>query len=187
MPDRILDTRTVYEGWFNVLCLRAEIAGEEVEREVVEHPSGAAVLPYDPERRVALLVAQVRPPVLASCGDGRMVEVIAGALDDDAPEDCARREALEEGGVRLNTLEHIARTWATPSTSTERVDSYLAEYSRQDLVAPGGGLDEEQEHLRVLEVPLAKLWRDAEQGAIRDAKTLLLVQALRIRKPHLFE
>jgi nudix-type nucleoside diphosphatase (YffH/AdpP family) len=187
MSDRIVETHKIYEGWFNVLCVHAEIAGEKVTREVVEHPSGAAVLAYDPEKRLALLVAQVRPPVLASCGEGRMIEVIGGALDGDAPEDCARREALEEAGVRLNRLEHVAHTWATPATSTERVDSYLAEYSQDDLVASGGGLDEEQEHLKVLQVPLAELWRDAEQGRVRDAKTLLLVQALRIRKPHLFD
>jgi nudix-type nucleoside diphosphatase (YffH/AdpP family) len=186
MPDRIIETQKIHDGWFNVVRVHAEIRGEKVTREVVEHPSGAAVLAYDPQKRVALLVSQVRPPVLASCEEGRLLEVIGGALDGDAPEDCARREALEEGGVHLNTLEHVAHTWATPSTSTERVDHYLAEYTQDDLVASGGGLDEEQEHIKVLQVPLADLWRDAEQGHIRDAKTLLLIQALRIRKPHLF-
>ena len=186
MADRIIDTRKIYDGWFNVLCVHAEIAGERVGREIVEHPSGAAVLPYDPEKRLALLIAQTRPPVLFS-GEGRMLEVIGGALDGDAPEACARREALEEGGVRLSRLEHVAHTWATPASSTERLDSYLAEYSQDDLVASGGGLSEEQEHLKVLQLPLAELWRQAERGEIRDAKTLMLVQALRIRKPHLFE
>jgi len=186
MSDEVVEAQTVHRGWFNVLRIKARIAGEDVQQEIVEHPSGAAVLPYDPEKRMALVISQVRPAVLAS-GEGSMIEVIAGALDGDAPEDCARREALEEGGVRLTKLEHVAHTWATPSTSTERVDSYLAEYQPQDLIAPGGGLDEEQEHLKVCEVPLAELWARAENRQIRDAKTLLLLQALRIRKPGLFE
>ena len=88
------------------------------------------------------MIAQTRAPVLAS-GQGSMIEVIAGALDGDTPERCARREAMEEGGVRLDRLEHVAKVWSTPATSTERVDYFLAEYRQADRVGPGGGLDEE--------------------------------------------
>ena len=186
MADELIDKRLVREGWFNVVAVKARIGGEEIERDIVEHPSGAAVLPYDPDRRVALMIAQTRPPVLAS-GEGSMIEVIAGALDGDTPERCARREAMEEGGVRLDRLEHVAKVWSTPATSTERVDYFLAEYRQADRVGPGGGLDEEQEHLRVCEFALGELWRRAEAGELRDAKTLTLVQALRIRHPELFE
>lgn len=186
MADELIETRLVREGWFNVVTVKARISGEEIERDMIEHPSGAAILPYDEERRVALLIMQTRPPVLA-CGEARMIEVIAGALDGDAPETCARREAMEEGGVRLHELEHVAQVWPTPASSTERVDYFLGAYRRRDRVAEGGGLDEEQEHLRVCEVPVQELWRRAEAGELRDAKTLTLVQALRLRHPELFE
>jgi nudix-type nucleoside diphosphatase (YffH/AdpP family) len=165
--------------------LRVRLSGEEVERPVVDHPSGAAVLPYDPERRVALLISQSRPPVLLA-GEEPLLEAIAGALEDQDGEACARREALEEGGLRLGQLERIGRLWATPATSTERVDYFLASYSTRDRVAEGGGLDEEDEHVRVKEVPLAELWRMAEEGRLADAKTLTLLQALRIRQSQLF-
>ena len=186
MADELIETRLVREGWFNVVTVKARIGGDEIERDIVEHPSGAAILPYDPERRVALLIMQTRPPLLAS-GEGPILEVIGGALDDDPPELCARREAMEEGGVRLDRLEHVAKVWPTPATSTERVDYFLAEYRRQDRIGKGGGLDEEQEHLRVCELPLDELWKRTEAGELRDAKTLTLVQALRIRHPDLFE
>lgn len=185
MPDEITECRTIYQGWFNVLMLRAAVSGESIEREIVEHPSGAAVLAYDPERRVALLVSQTRPPVLFA-GEPRMLEVIAGALDDDGPAECVRREALEEGGVRLRGLQHVGELWATPASSTERVHYFLAEYEAADRVSEGGGLEEEEEHLGVCEVPLQRLWQMAEAGELRDAKTLTLVQALRIRRPDLF-
>jgi nudix-type nucleoside diphosphatase (YffH/AdpP family) len=186
MPDRILSARTIYRGWFDVLMLRVKLdSGEEIEREVVAHPSGAAVLPFDPERRVALVIDEARPPVLFE-GKGRMIEVIAGAIEEDDPETCARREALEEGGLKLGQLDHVARLWATPATSTERVDYYLAAYSEQDRVGPGGGLADEEEHVRVREIPLAELWRMAEERTLRDSKTLTLLQALRIRRPDLF-
>jgi nudix-type nucleoside diphosphatase (YffH/AdpP family) len=186
MADELIETHLVREGWFNVVTVKARIGGDEIERDIVEHPSGAAILPYDPDRRVALMIMQTRLPVLAS-GEGPMIEVIAGALDGEAPDLCARREAMEEGGVRLDRLEPVARVWPTPATSTERVDYFLAEYRRQDRVGRGGGLNEEQEHLRVCEVPLGELWRRAEAGELRDAKTLTLVQALRIRRAELFE
>jgi nudix-type nucleoside diphosphatase (YffH/AdpP family) len=186
MANEIIETRLAREGWFNVVTVKARIDGEVIERDMVDHPSGAAVLPYDPDRRVALMITQTRPPVLAS-GEGPMIEVIAGALDGDTAERCARREAMEEGGVRLDRLEHVAQVWATPASSTERVDYFLAEYRQRDRVSPGGGLDEEQEHLRVCEIPLDELWRQAASAELRDAKTLTLVQALRIRRPELFE
>lgn len=186
MTDELIGTRLVREGWFNVVTVRARIGGEEIERDMIEHPSGAAVLPYDAERGVALMIMQTRPPVLA-CGEGPMIEVVAGALDGDEPGDCARREAMEEGGVRLTRLEHVAQVWPTPASSTERVDYFLAAYTRPDRIGEGGGLDEEQEHLRVCEVPLEDLWRRAAAGELRDAKTLTLVQALRLRHPELFE
>ena len=187
MADEILSERTIHKGWLNLKMATVRLKeGEIVEREIVEHPSGAAVLAYDPERRVAMLISECRPPVLRE-GFEQIMEVIAGALDGDDPEVCARREALEEGGLRLRVLERVAETWATPATSTERVTSFLAAYSRADRVSAGGGLDEEAEHLRVREVALAELCRQADAGEILDAKTLLLVQALRLRKPTLFD
>lgn len=187
MADEILSERTIHEGWLNLKMATVRLEeGEIVEREIVEHPSGAAVLAYDPERRVAMFIFECRPPVLKE-GAEQMIEVIAGALDGDDPEECARREALEEGGLRLRLLEKVAETWATPATSTERVTSFVAAYRRADRVSAGGGLDEEAEHLRVREIPLAELRRRMDAGEIRDAKTLLLLQALRIRQPQLFE
>lgn len=186
MTDRLISSRTIYKGWFNVLMLKLKLSsGEEIEREVVEHPSGAAVLPFDPERRVAMLITEARPPVLY-VGEERMLEVIAGMVEDGDPPDTARREAMEEGGLSLRDLQHVGRVWATPATSTEQVDYYLAEYRGQDRVGPGGGLPDEEEHVRVKEVPLQVLWAMAEEGRLRDVKTLTLVQALRIRRPELF-
>ena len=186
MQDKITSSRTIYEGWFNVVMLKLKLAtGEEIEREIVEPPCGAAVLPYDPERRVALVIKETRPPVLRE-GEEQMIEVIAGALDKSDPEECARREALEEGGLKLGRLTHVAQVWATPASSTERVDYFLGEYRQADRVGPGGGLPEEEEHVRVKEVPIAELWRMVEAHEIRDAKTLALIQALRIARPDLF-
>lgn len=184
--SRIQKLETLHEGWLSLRMATVRMDdGSLAEREIVDHPCGAAVLLYNPRKRTALLISELRPPV-EYVREPRMLEVVAGKIDEDDPAATARREAKEEAGVELKDLEHVARLWATPATSTERVDYFLASYDEQDRVEEGGGLEEEQEELRVVEVPLADLWQMVEEGRIRDAKAFLLLQALRIRKPDLF-
>lgn len=186
MDEKIVAADVLHKGRFTVRKARIRSAsGEMNELEMVEAPSGAAVLPYDPDRRVAVLISQARAPVLKE-GEPRMFEAIAGALDGDEPEVCAKREAMEEGGLRLGDLEHVASVWASPANSTERVDYFLAPYSASDRVGAGGGLEEEHEHIAVSEIPLGALKTMLDEGTIRDVKVLVLAQALMLRHGDLF-
>ena len=185
MSDAILSSRGLFTGWLNLVLLRLRLGGEECERPVIEHPSGSAVLAYDPARRVALTVRQTRLAVL-HLAQPRFAEPVAGVDEDDDRADTARREAMEEAGVRLTALERVARVWMTPASTTERVDLFLAEYSERDRVAEGGGAEDENEEIDVREEPLASLWAAVERGEMTDAKLLLLLQALRLRRPELF-
>lgn len=177
----------LHEGWSRLL--RAEIrapSGAAFGREILERSAAAAVLPYDPERRVALLVRQFRAPLLHAAGRPDLTEAIAGVLDGEDPQACARREALEEAGLRLGNLEGVGAVWPSPGLSTETIHLFLAEYAPADRVAEGGGLASENEDITVLEVPLANLPAGLDGGAPMDLKTLALVQALRLRRPDLF-
>ncbi len=186
MSGRIEQLTTVHEGWLSLRLAKVRADdGSLTEREIVDHPSGAAVLLYDPEKRTALLIVELRPPV-AWVGEPRLLEAVAGKLDEADPAECARREAKEEAGVAVRELEHVARVWMTPASSTERVDCFLASFSDADRVAEGGGLEEEHEGIKIRELPLAELWRRLEAGELADAKTVILLQALRIRRPELF-
>ena len=53
-------------------------------------------------------------------------------------------------------------------------------------MAEGGGLAEENEQVRVDERRIAELWQELTAATICDAKTLLVFQALRLRRPDLF-
>lgn len=188
MSAEILHTITVYRGWAKYLIASVRLpTGEVVRREIEDHGPAVAVLPYDPERKVALLVRQVRAPVLLAADEAELTEAIAGMVEQGTPEDCARREAHEEAGLDLKELEQVGSQWTTPGCSTERMALYLAAYTRADRTGEGGGLADEHEHITLVEVPLSDLAREADAGDMADMKTFALLQTLRLRRPELFQ
>jgi nudix-type nucleoside diphosphatase (YffH/AdpP family) len=187
MTYAILDTTLIHDGWSKFRTARVRrVDGTVLVRELEEHGHAVAVLPYDPQRRTALLVRQFRAAVRYAGGPDALTEAPAGLLDGEDPEACARREAMEEVGVRLGRLEPAGRIWASPGISTELMHLYLAPFGRADRTEAGGGLAEEHEDITVLEIPLDELARRAEDGSLDDLKTLALVQTLRLRHPGLF-
>lgn len=187
MGATITEREVLHRGWLTVTRLTIRLAdGTELKREVEAHGMAAAVLPYDPERRLATLVRLLRAPVLLSGETAEFLEAPAGLMDEDDAEETARREAQEETGLRLDTLEHVATVWAMPGASTERIGLYLAPYSQASRTGEGGGLAEEHENITVVEMPLAELWGMVERGELVDMKTFALVHALHARHPELF-
>jgi nudix-type nucleoside diphosphatase (YffH/AdpP family) len=183
----IKQVETLYEGWRKLLKLTIEMPdGRTMAREVLNSADAAAVLPYDPEARKVILVRQFRAPVMHVEGQPAFLEAVAGLLDEDEPEACAKREAMEEAGLRLRTLERVVTAWSTPGITTERLHLFLAPYTSADRVEEGGGLAEEHEDIEVLEIGLDELRGMLERGAIADMKTLVLIQALQLRRPELF-
>lgn len=181
----ILSTTPIYQGWLNLLkvAMRAP-DGTQFERHVVEMCRAVVVLPYDPDRRVALTVSMARTPVMLA-GLPDFLEPIAGILEDE-PADCARREAMEEAGVRLGELTHLGQYWSIPTVVTEKIDYFLAEYRADDRIAAGGGLEEEQENITVHELPLDDLWTMVAEKRVGDGKLAITLMALRLRRPDLF-
>ena len=186
---RIVNVATLFEGWRRLLRLTVALPdGRTMEREILASGDAAAVLPYDAARRTVVLVRQFRAPVMHAQGEeGHLMEAIAGLLDGGEPADCARREAMEEAGLSLDTLEPVGCGWTAPGTTTERIHLFLAPYGAADRVAEGGGLAEEHEDIEVLEIGLDELAAMMDRNAITDLKTLALAQALRLRRPDLFK
>ena len=184
---QIKQVETLHEGWRKLLKLTVQMPdGRTMAREILNSADAAAVLPYDPEQRKVILIRQFRAPVMHVEGREAFVEAVAGLLDEDEPEACARRETMEEAGIRVRTLEPVVTAWSAPGITTERLHLFLAPYTAADRVGGGGGLAEEHEEIEVLEIGIDELMRLLEQGAIADMKTLVLVQALQLRHPELF-
>ncbi|THD77346.1 MAG: NUDIX hydrolase [Phenylobacterium sp.] len=188
MAVEVRKVETVYRGFVTLMV--ATLAGPDgttFKREIEHHGRAACVLPYDPDARTALLVSLPRAPVIWVGGPQALIEAPAGMVEaGEDPPASVRREALEEAGVRLDVLELVGSPFSSPGFSAERVDLFLAAYSKADRVADGGGVEGEHENITVLEVSLDQLWAWVEAREIEDLKTLALVQALRIRRPELF-
>jgi len=109
MKARIVEQVPVYDGWYGLHRLGVQMpGGAVVERHLLQCRPAAAVLPYDPNRREAMLVTQLRAAVMAS-GEAPLLEAIAGNLDGKDAEECVRQESLEEAGLRLVApLEPVA-------------------------------------------------------------------------------
>ena len=187
MPHETIDLKMLHDGWSRLFALRIRLPdGQVMKREVEDHGNAVGVLPYDPQRRVAMLVRLFRAPVFHMSGDEQTLEVPAGLLDEDDPADCARREALEEVGLTLTSLEPVGTVWTMPGISTERMHLYLAPYTPADRTGEGGGIVDEHENITVCEMELAKLAAMVDDGRLADLKTFALIQTLRLRRPDLF-
>jgi nudix-type nucleoside diphosphatase (YffH/AdpP family) len=183
----IVERQIGYAGWMTLSIVSFRLGdGRIMRREIVEHGRAVCVLPYDAMRRTSLLVRQLRAPVFLEARETVLLEAIAGMIDDGDAAITARREALEEAGLRLGELEPVAAVWPSPGILTERVALFLASYRASDRVGVGGGLAEEHEEIEVIEMKLNDLAGLADRGELTDLKTLTLVQTLRLRRPDLF-
>jgi nudix-type nucleoside diphosphatase (YffH/AdpP family) len=185
----IVDTRTLYDGWTRFLLADVRAPdGRVIEREIEDHGAAVAVLPYNAARKTAILVRQMRAPVLYAANEQLTLEAIAGVIEPgEQPEACARRETREEAALELESLQHVFAGWTMPGISTESMHFYLALYSGDARADARGGLAAEHEETLAVEFPLATLAAMADAGQLADVKTLLLVQTLRLRQPALFK
>jgi nudix-type nucleoside diphosphatase (YffH/AdpP family) len=150
-------------------------------RESYDIGDGASVLPVDAARGTVILVRQFRWPVYEAGYREGLIETIAGKLDGDTPHDCATREALEEAGVAITDLSLVTQCFMSPGAVKEQVWLFLASYDGGALHQKGGGLAEEGEDIEVLEIALDEGLAMIASGQIIDAKTILLLQAAKLK------
>jgi len=180
---RIIQREIMAKGWSSLTRMQVEATAQDgakalLLREVADHGDGAAVLPYDKQRGMVLLVRQWRAGVAFGGHEPWLIEVCAGLLDADHPEECVRREALEELGTVVRNIRHIGDCFPSPGAVSERLSLFVADYAAADRIHPGGGIDAEHEDIEVIEMPLAEAVHQIKSGGIVDAKTIILLQHL---------
>lgn len=127
-----------------------------------------------------LLVEQFRPATLLPpfltdetvfVGNGRTLELVAGGLGNEDPEDCARREAVEEAGIELSSLTKIGEFYLSPGVTNEKIISYYAPVSSKEFSGVNCGLVDENEDTLVHWVKLSTAKEMILSGEIDDVKT----------------
>ena len=150
-------------------------------REVYDRGNGAAILLYNSTQKTVILTRQFRlPSYLNGNKTGMMIEVCAGLLDKDHPEQCIIRETEEETGYRISTVHKVMETYMSPGAVTEILYLFVGEYDASMKVHDGGGLDAEQENIEVLEYTFDEAFTMIQTGEIKDAKTIILLQYAKI-------
>ncbi|MAM11953.1 MAG: ADP-ribose pyrophosphatase [Rhizobiaceae bacterium] len=183
--DRIsnLAKTTLHDGWSRLVDYSFDYRfsdGTVIERswEVCERPAASSVLVFDRSAGKFVLVRQFRVPVYAMGeGDGFFVEAAAGLIDEgETPEEAAIREAREETGYHVEELLPLRSIISAPGLMTEKVHCYAAIVDETMRVGSGGGLDEEHEDIELVFLSFDEAMAMVENGALSDAKTVVMLQ-----------
>lgn len=147
------------------------------KREVYDRGNGATILLYNREKKSVVLIRQFRVATWVNGNlEGRLIETCAGLLDDDEPEVCIRKEAVEETGFAVGDVRKVFELYMSPGGVTEIVHFFIAEYSEAQRTSAGGGVEDED--IEVLELLFAQALTMIQTGEIRDGKTVILLQYL---------
>ena len=153
------------------------------EREAYDRGNGAAILLYNKQKESVILTRQFRAPTYINGNKtGMLIEACAGLLDHDNPEDCIKKETEEETGYHLSTVKKVFESYMSPGSVTEILHFFIAEYDDAMKKSEGGGIDDEQEEIEVLELHIDEAMRMVRSGEIKDAKTIMLLQYIRLEQ-----
>lgn len=184
---KITKTEILSNNWYVLKKITYEYQKKDgtwqsQSRESYDRGNGATILLYNPAKNTVILTRQFRlPSFINGNASGMLIEACAGLLDKDNPEDCIRKETEEETGYKVTQVEKIFESYMSPGSVTEILHFFIAEYAREMKVGSGGGLEEEQENIEVMELDFDKAFSMIGTGEIRDAKTIMLLQYMKIR------
>jgi GDP-mannose pyrophosphatase NudK len=184
---RIINREILSSNWYTLRkitydYLKKDGTWQTQSREAYDRGNGAAIMLYNLSLKTVILTRQFRMPTFINGNeDGLLIEACAGLLDKDNPEDCIKRETEEETGYKINSVQKIMEVYMSPGSVTEMLYFFIAEYAHDMKVTDGGGVAHEQEEIEVLELPFEQTLQMIDTGQIQDAKTIMLLQYLRLK------
>lgn len=184
----ILKTEILSDNWYTLKKITYQYLKKDgsqtiISREAYDRGNGATILLYNKELKRVILTRQFRLPTFINGNEtGMLIEACAGLLDNDNPKDCIKRETAEETGFKVTTVQKIFEAYMSPGSVTEILHFYVAEYTAAMKTGNGGGLEEEEENIEVLEIDIDHAMEMINTGEIKDAKTIMLLQYIKINK-----
>lgn len=154
-----------------------------LKREIFERDADAvAILPFDPETEEVVLIEQFRPGALKDPVSPWMIEIVAGMIDQGETElQAAVRELKEESGLDVlpDDLHYINAVYPSPGGCSERVTLYVGRIKADHLMSKGG-LDNENEDIRIFKLPAKEAFKFCDSGRICNAAALIGLMYLRV-------
>ncbi|WP_414148302.1 GDP-mannose pyrophosphatase NudK [Erwinia sp. BNK-24-b] len=176
----VIKNKVLSENWFVLRNFTYDLTtknGETIrhKREVYDRGDGATILLYHRQKNSVILTRQFRIATWLNGNDsGLLIEACAGLLDNDSPEECIRKEAIEETGYQVGKVEKLYDLYMSPGGVTERLHFFAAEYDDALRATAGGGVGDED--IDVMEVTFPQAWAMVKDGRIKDGKTVMLLQ-----------
>lgn len=195
MNFKINHIKQVYRGFLNII--QAEVTYDSftdgvqisTQREMMERGDSVAILLYEQDTECLILTSQFRfPTALKDQGEGHpdagwILELPAGGLHPgEDPKKAAIREVEEELGYHLGDVTWISSFYVSPGGTSERIHLYYAEVITSDRKSAGGGLDTEDEDIRLVKLPVVQALQFIRDGQLHDAKTIIAIQWFKMRK-----
>ncbi len=185
---KVTQTETLSNNWYQLNkvtfnYLRNDGKWQTQIRESYDKGNGATVFLYNKTTKNIILIQQFRlPSYLNGNKSGLLIETCAGLLEGDSPETCIKKEIFEETGYLINNVKKVFDAYMTPGAVTEQIHFFIAEYTDNQKKGTGGGVSTEQEDITILEMPFKEAISLLNNGIIKDAKTILLLQYALIHK-----
>jgi ADP-ribose pyrophosphatase len=121
--EKTVSVRHIYKGnIINVDLVTVTLPdGRTATRDIVSHPGASVIIPLN-EKGEIYMVRQYRKPLEAV-----FLEIPAGKLDPgEDPLTCAKRELMEETGLKAREIIYLASIHSTPGFSDEVLHMYAA-------------------------------------------------------------
>ncbi|HEU5165288.1 MAG TPA: GDP-mannose pyrophosphatase NudK [Chitinophagaceae bacterium] len=183
---KILKTEILSNNWYvlkkvTYKYLKKDGTWQTQSREAYDRGNGATILLFNKDQQTVILTRQFRlPSFINGNSSGMLIEACAGLLDKDNPEDCIRRETEEETGYKITDVRKIFEAYMSPGSVTEILYFFIAEYHKAMKVSEGGGVDHEEESIEVLELNIQEAMSMVDKGEIKDGKTIMLLQYIKL-------
>ena len=161
-----------------------------VQREIFERDSNAvAILAYDIAHDEVALIEQFRPGALSDPITPWLIEIVAGIIDKgEQPIESAIREVKEEIGLKIekDDLYFFSDVYPSPGGISEKVSIYIANANLEHL-SNHGGLDCENEDIRVFKVSLDDAYNQVIYGRINNSAAMIALMFLKHHKEEIVQ
>lgn len=176
---------SLYQGFTQLekVTLKHRLFGQShytqpFQRELIRRKQAAGVLLYNHTQQKFALIEQFRVGALDDTQSPWQLEIIAGVLDgDEPPEECVRRESVEESGCQIDELTHLFSFYPSAGACSELFHLYAAQ---TDLPEHGGifGLPEENENIQLHILDYSQIEMLLSSGLLRNAPVIMALQWL---------